>query len=829
LPPAFQPPFDRSERMFAAYLDRPLFNDNFGAVESLDNWSGRSLDDWQTFYEGATRLVEYLNHTGYNALMLSVLADGSTIYPSEHLQPTPRYDTGPFFDSGQDPFRKDGLELLLRIFDREGGKLIPTVQFSAPLPALEAISRQTDPQLSGIVLVGADGRPWTASQAPRRELAPYYNPLNPHVQEAMLSVVREIVQRYGHHPAFAGLAVQLSAHGYAQLPGEAWGYDDFTIAAFERDKNVRVPGAGNERFTDRARHLLGPERTTWLQWRAAKLADFHFRLQRELVNVRPDALFYLAPSDLFDTPEARRGLSPGLSSRGRTDVADVLLGMGIRPALYRERQGLVFLRPQRVAPPAPVAAQALDGELARSAELDGLARESFLSGSLFWHESPQIRLASFEAKSPFGQDKTYAWLVSQMSPAGVENRQRFVHSLARLDSEVFFDGGWLLPMGQEESLAAIVAAFRRLPAGKFESLVHEEPVTVRGLVRDGFCYYYFVNDSAWPVVVSMQVQSQAGVRVVELSGLRRMQPIHNNRWELALEPYDLLAVRFASQDVKLTKVVVTPSDVVPAELQRRIEELGRRLAVLESRPQLTGPKNPGFEIAARGQPANWTLASVPQASAAAVVERRQGVRGTSAVRLQSNGQSASFYSEPFTAPKTGRLSLSVRLRVDNAEAQPAVRLSVEGTQHGAAYNPFAMVGGAAGAVAIPSDWAASEFILKIDDVPADGLSDLRVRFDLVGPGAVWIDDVQLFHLDFSQTERFNLAGLLGLAAKQLDDGHWGECQRELDGYWPRFLTANVPLVRQSQAAATDSATGSGGEKQATRPRAIERMKDWWKR
>jgi hypothetical protein len=383
-------------------------------------------------------------------------------------------------------------------------------------------------------------------------------------------------------------------------------------------------------------------------------------------------------------------------------------------------------------------------------------------------------------------------------------------------------------MGQEESLAAVVAAFRRLPAGKFESLVHEEPVTVRALVRDGFSYFYFVNDSAWPVVVSMQVQSQAGVRVDELSGLRRLRPIHNNRWELALEPYDLVAVRFASQDVKLTKFVVTPSDVVPGELQRRIEELGRRLAVLESRPQLSGPKNPGFETTTRGQPANWTLASVPQASAAAVVERRQGFGGTSAVRLQSNGQSASFYSEPFAAPKTGRLSLSVRLRVDNAEPQPAVRLSVEGTHDGAAYNPFAMVGGGAGAVAIPSDWATAEFILKIEDVPADGLSDLRVRFDLVGPGTLWIDDVQLFHLDFSQTERFNLAGLLGLAAKQLDDGHWGECQRELDGYWPRFLTANVPLVRQLQAA-TDAAGRSAGEKQATRPRVIEGIKDWWKR
>jgi hypothetical protein len=829
LPPAFQAPFDRSERLIAAYLDRPLFNENFGAIESLDSWSGRSLDDWLTFYEGAARLTDYLNHTGYNGLMLTVLADGSTIYPSDLLQPTPRYDTGAFFDSGQDPFRKDGLELVLRLFDRAGQKLIPALQFSSPLPALEAVARRTDLQSSGIVLVGADGRPWSATHLPRRGLAPYYNPLNPHVQEAMLAVIREIVQRYGGHPAFAGLAVQLSAHGYAQLPGEACCFDDATIAAFERDKQVRVPGAGAERFAQRAGHLLGPERKTWLQWRAEKLADFHFRMQRELINARPDALFYLAPTDMFDTPEARRDLSPELSGPGRVEVEEVLLTLGIRPSLYRDRQGLVFLRPQQVTPPGPIAAKSLESELARSAELDGLSRDSSLAGSLLWHEPGQFRLPSFEAKSPFGQDKTYAWFVPQMSPAGFENRARFVRSLARLDSEVVFDGGWLLPLGQEESLASFVATFRRLPTGKYETLAQDEPVTVRALVRDGFSYFYFVNDSAWPVTISMQAQSPPGARVDELSGSRRLPPVHNNQWELALEPYDLVAVRFASDKVKMARFVVTPSEVMQGELQRRIDDFGRRLAVLESRPQLAGPKNPGFETATRGQPASWVLAAVPPTSATAVVERRQGFLGTSAVRLQSNGQSASLYSEPFAAPKTGRLSLSVRLRVDSADAQPNLRLSVEGAHDGTTYNPFAMVGAGAGAVPVPDDWAASQFILKIEDVPADGLSDLRVRFDLFGPGAVWIDDVQLFHLEFSKTERFQLAAFLGLVAQQLEQGKWGECQRELDGYWPRFLSANVPLMRSAQAAAVDSATESAGEKQATRPRAIERMKDWWKR
>ena len=154
-----------NRRLLAAYLDRPLIPENFSANECLDPWSGRSLDDWWTFYEGGTRLVEYLNHAGYNGLMLAVLADGSTIYPSTLLEPTPRYDTGAFFASAQDPVRKDVLEMLLRLFDREDLQLIPTVEFAAPLPELEAIRRAGGPDAEGIEWIGADGTAWCASSA----------------------------------------------------------------------------------------------------------------------------------------------------------------------------------------------------------------------------------------------------------------------------------------------------------------------------------------------------------------------------------------------------------------------------------------------------------------------------------------------------------------------------------------------------------------------------------------------------------------------------------------------------------------------------------------
>ena len=145
--------------------------------------------------------------------------------------------------------------MLLRLFDREDLQLIPTVEFAAPLPELEAIRRAGGPAAQAIQWIGADGAAWTASSPSQHGLAPYYNVLHPRVQQAMLNVLGELSKRYAQHPSFAGLAVRLSADGYAQLLGPDWGLDDATIAQFERDTQVQVPGNGPQRFAERSAYL----------------------------------------------------------------------------------------------------------------------------------------------------------------------------------------------------------------------------------------------------------------------------------------------------------------------------------------------------------------------------------------------------------------------------------------------------------------------------------------------------------------------------------------------------------------------------------------------
>src|SRR5262249_31586617 len=99
-------------------------------------------------------------------------------------------------------------------------------------------------------------------------------------------------------------------------------------------------------------------------------------------------------------------------------------------------------------------------------------------------------------------------------PSERRNRQRFVHSLATSDPEFMFDGGSLLLLGQEDSLIDLIAAYRRLPGGKFESLSPATPpVTIRTIVRDNSTYVYLVNDSELATAVHRPNRLAPGFRL----------------------------------------------------------------------------------------------------------------------------------------------------------------------------------------------------------------------------------------------------------------------------------------------------------------------------
>ena len=813
-------------------MDRPLLPENFSAEEVLDTWSGRTLQDWRTFHQAGTRLVDYLHYAGYNGLVLSVAADGSAIYPSQVIEPTPRYDTGAFFGSGQDPMPKDVLEMLLRLMDRENLQLVPALEFATPLPALEALRCRGGSEAQGLEWIGADGATWCQTYSARRGLAPYYNTLDPRVQEAMLAAVRELVQRYAGHPSFRGLALRLSAYGYAQLPGPDWGMDDATIARFEHDTGVQVPGSGRggaiaNRFAARAAFLASDaQRGRWLQWRAAECHKFYHRIQETLAVARPGMPLYLAGAEMLAGPEIEAELRPTLPRR--SSLAAAFLHVGIDLRLFRDDAQVVLLRPQRVLPTMQLTAQAMDLELAQMSEAASFFRSLPQAGSLFFHPPQEVRVPSFDQKAAIKSSS--ALLLMQAVPSGMQNRQRFAEGLAGQDARILIDGGWMLPMGQEEATQRFAAAFRQLPPVHFSDAEESpagQPVVFRWAAVEGRTYAYAVNSTPFPATAQVRLAASPNCTIDDLNSSGRPgRLIHADdglSWLVELPPYDLAVVAFSEPGVKLLQPQASLAGHASESIAERIRQLGARAVALRNPPRMKVLGNPGFEstpsdtdpvpgwaVSKRlGVSITTDTTQGHEADLATAIRssRAAGLKPAQSVRISSDGPIACLVSQPFAAPTTGRITMSVWLRVADASHQPNLRLAVEGKLVGRDYYRYAVIGQPPGpgqeGKPIAATWG--QYIVQFDDLPLDGLSQMRVRLDLMGAGEVWADDVQLFDLVFNESELRALYKLLTLADWNLQNGQVGDCMKLLNGYWPRFLMQNVPFPQSVPALAAKPA------------------------
>ena len=829
LPPAPGVAGRKGQRTIAAYYDRPLFPENFSASRALDEESGFGLDDWTTFHESGLRLAEYLRHVGYNTLVLSAMAEGSALYPSRLVEPTPRFDKGTLFAAGHDAVRKDVLEMLYRVCDREALQLVAAVDFSAPLPAMEARLRGDSAAADGLTWIGSQGEAYQAANPPRRGLSPYYNTLHPDVQAAMLEVVGELADRYKQHTSFSGIAVQLSAQGYAQLPGPNWGLDDATIARFERETRLRVPGKGENRFAARAEFLAGPGRTAWLTWRAETLARFYRKMQNELASRRRDARLYLSSGSAL-TEASDPALRPALGRKGT--LSDALLRVGIDPQLYVAADGPVLLRPERIAPGSAASAWAAAQEMAQWPDFDRCFTTQTTTASHFLQQPIETRLSSFDEKSPF--KPTYTLLITHAAPSERQNRRRFVHSLATLDAQAIFDGGWLLSLGQEDAIRGLLATYRKLPDVRMERVADSDgaqPVVFRSATFGGRTYVYAVNDSPLRLTARVHIAARSTCQCEELSGLRKISPLAADddglSWNVDLGPYDLVAVSLSEPDAQLSRPQVAISGAVEGAIEQRIRDLGSKAVSLRSAPPLKAPTNAGFEESADDDSVpGWTKT---QRTGVMIARQTRSKRsGDAAMHVRTDGPVACLVSKPFAAPTTGRISMSVWLRTTDPRQQPPLRLAFEGRLNGETYYRYAELGRAeAGQPAVPltAEWA--QYVFPVEDLPLSGLTQLRVRVDLMGAGEVYIDDMQLFDLSFNEREHRELAKLITVAQYQLQSGRLGDCLRVLDGYWPTFIAQHAPVEPTALAKAPKppAAAPEPPKPPANRTGLLDKVKD----
>ena len=801
-------------RRVHAFADVPDLARGYGGGARFAPQEGRLSVDWTAHVAASRHLAELVTAQGGAGTMLTAYAEGAALWPSIAARHAPRWDAG----TGN--FGRDLLAATARVHARHGLTLIPAARFDAPLPAVEAalvggVSRP------GIACVGRDGKPRRLDDG-----GMHYNLLHPTVQQAVEEVVVEMATRVRGSTAVAGVAVVIPRDGWLHLPGLAWPLDDDTFARFAATLPSPPVTEGEGRFAERARLVEGPFRDAWIAWRCGEVARFHARLAAAVAAVDARWPLHIVPTTLFTAGEpATPGPADGTSADDRVRLA------GFDPAALHalpEAGRVVYVWPRVHAPADGVKERAAVAAANRSPAVARAASASRHRAAVLVENGCDVDVDDVVPHGPFGS--ATARERAEMMPAECGSRA-LAEVVGLVDAEAVFDASLLaaaLPRSPSR------AAVESMPSISADTVRADQPLVVRVCRQPGLAWALVSNVAAVPVTARLAVAGRPARAVDAVDGT----PLAIGGEAEVVVPLSAWGVRcvLLEGDCGVTAAKADYADDVRRELAVRVERLRQRRAVLETPVPLDVLDNPAFELGVGptdGKPAasiaGWEVVESRRGGVALVPGAAASGEPGRGLEFSSFNGLATLRSNPFPAPASGRISVAAWLRVSDAAVQPPLRIAIEGVQGDREYYRFAAIGGLTGGRPLTGQW--SQFVLQVDDFPAEPVESLRVRFDLLGPGRVQIDDVRVFDLAFDDSQRSRITTAVSLLEHQQSSGDLGGCLVGLEGYWPMFLEAFVSdaAVAAQQAAPEPTPVPPVAPQPADRQAGgmFDRLKSWW--
>lgn len=676
--------------------------------------------------------------------------------------------------AAEDALGPDRLDLLLRVLDRRDVTAWLELDLTGPLPGLPAAD-SPEALERGLVRIDRQG------QADGND----YHPLHPDVRAALRRRVLEGFAAHRGTKCVQGLLVRLGP-GPTLLGAPATGLDDSTYTRFAREMfdqmaGQNVPALGTDdpnRFAQRATFLMGPARTPWLTWRAREIAALYGDLAAAVREVLPAAVLAVATPGLDDSPagaEARQadlaGLAPTLAWRS------VGLDLDVWPT---GRDAPLVLRG------VDTADDGLARDLALSTELDAKViacphRGLLLASSSPLPATPRARGAGLRL-----------WAQAVDEEAVVD--EPLGHALAALDARLVLMSTAALA-GHEQRIRRFAQVYRALPApeaGGPAADRHPSGVAVRAVPAGQSTYVALANDTPYPILVEALLPPLGNATVDDLGrGLRLAPKTERGESHLVLElaPFGVSAVRVGAPAVAVNAVVTYPSAAVKAAMLAQYNALSALLARLnQGAGDASGPPNPGFEPhAERGVvPLNhktgplpldgWQLVEgmgMPGANTADI-DPAHAHSGQGSLRLSASAPPASVVSAPFAPGAATSLTISAWFRASPPDAR--LRLWIEGEAGG---QPFLR----RTELTIQPEWGAQA--VRASSLPAGGLESARLRFELLSPGTVWVDEVNVAGELLTDTERAYARRALVAAIVAHRENRYADFARLAGSHWAR--------------------------------------------
>ncbi len=736
-------PADGSGRRLGLLLTGPSALDRFGGAN--DRGPADAL-------ARARHLVAYLAHVG---------ASSVTFPPCVPDRPRRSALEG---QAGEDPIGPDRLDLILDQLHRQGMTAWMEVRTEGPLPGLAAPSHP-EALAQGLVRLDRQGKPDGSA----------YNLLAPEVQKALTRHVLSALDRGPGRPRPDGLLIRIGP-GPTLAGRPDTGLDDQTYARFVREaiQGGEAPGLDKNdpnRFSARHRFLSGPGLVPWLDWRSNQLGTFYAGLARALRDKASGTILALATPGLDDGPagaEARRcdlaGLSPSQAWRA----------VGLDLNEWPNEPNLLVLRG------AELSTGDLAHDLATRRELDEQVLTRSARGLLLGVGEGLSSLAESE-----NQQSTPLLLRAVPLAPGPDGDEPLGHALAALDA------GWVLvsasaTAGQEERLRGYARIFRALPTPTNSRPIPLPPsgVAVRSWTVANSTYLAMANDTPYPLLLQAVLDASAPVPVEDLGrGFRlRHDPAPGGGKLLVMElaPFGVSALRIGAPGVRIRSTTPHFSDHKEADREAVVDRLrrlsqgeGLRLPNTDFEPSTTTETG---EVAAAGSlqpPSGWHTESNPDSTL--TLDLDQPRSGLASLRLDLKNSPGSVYSDPFTPP-AGAISLRAWFRTDPPDAP--IRVRIEG-EPGTPAESLRLLAD------LPAkdrrQWTTES--LQAADLPGSPAALVRLRFELLTPGRLWIDD-----LSVQGPGLLHARSCLTAALQAYGEGRYSDFARLSKSHWARRLT-----------------------------------------